>query len=156
MKGEQTTEARSKEQNRYITTCLAKIARALVGDDEERRQKGLRALSTAHPALARRLAERLVPKLQRGDDEVRRRAQFALMAAGKFAVPAVALAAVKSRVPGFHLLAIEVLLAVGLGLGESDRTVILVALIDLLRADREKQVRDAAFAALMALRAEAG
>src|SRR5262245_7669740 len=101
MKGEQTTETRSKEQNRYITTCLAKIARALVGDDEERRQKGLRALSTAHPALARRLAERLVPKLQRGDDEVRRRAQFALMAAGKFAVPAVALAAVKSRVPGF-------------------------------------------------------
>jgi hypothetical protein len=144
-------DERPSDRDRIIQRGLAKVTRALVGNDERQRERALATLASAHPGVARPLAERLVARVQRGGAETRARALVALVAIGRFAVPDVALAAVTNRRADVQLAAVEVLCAIGQRLKEREREPVVAALIDLLRANREKQVRDAALSALMAL-----
>lgn len=145
------TDKKVNDKVKIINRGLAAIARILVGENENRRQKGLSLLATAPSAVALRLVEKLVIKLQRGSDDVRQRAQAALIAAGMFAVPAVALAAIKSRDSRLHFAAISVLLGIGLELHDSERLPVFAALFEMLRTEKEKPVREAAMDALMTL-----
>src|SRR5262245_21965126 len=138
MHGEQIAQLQPDEKTKCINRCLTRVVQALVGDDEAQRGRAVHILSTAHPGVARRLAEKLVRKLERGDDKVRQRAQVALITAGKFAITAVALAAIQNRNSKLHFAAIGALLTIGLRLPQAERAAIIATLIDLFRAEREK------------------
>jgi hypothetical protein len=150
------TDKQTSNSEREVNRGLSAITKALIGSDEERRRLALATLPPTHPGVGRLLAERLVTEMQRGEMESRQRALAALVVLGKLAVPTVALMAVQSRKAESQLAAVEVLRGIGEQLSEPDRVTIKVTLIDLLRENREKVVRDEALSALLVLRCTGG
>jgi hypothetical protein len=129
------------------------LTQALVGDEEQRRAAGLRALQTAHPSVLYELVDRLLTELERSNDQIALRAQIALGIIGRRAVPALSMAVRKSRSRSFRLRLIPALMMVGMGLRDIERIEVISLLIGIRLEDQEKEVRDAAESALQRIRA---
>jgi hypothetical protein len=146
--------ATDERQARLLKKQLIALARALVGDDDDRRRAALDHLRSAPPALGRAMANRLLWRFHRGDEKTAARAGEALAAAGGALAPVLSEALLSARRPDHQVLMVRALAAAGLGLGEGERGSVVHALFAMLSGKMHWSVRAAALDALVRLRAD--